>query len=302
MPAGTNTTTLPRSKLGGIAYGGAGIYDCAKAGTVALTYDDGPSDYTDDLLDLLVKYDAKATFFITGVNNNKGQIDDPSTPWPAVIRRQHADGHQIASHTWSHADLSAITPAQRRDEMVKLEMALRNILGFLPTYMRPPYSSCTAESGCEKDLEDLGYHITYFDLDTQDYLHTKPELIQTSKDIVTQFFDGKSAANFDALAIGHDIHFQTVYNLTEYMLSTVTQKGFKFVTVGECLNDPVSNWYRYDGGANLGAANPGPAPSGATTLTSATRTAVATASAKPSSAPAPPAPASPSSRPTPAGA
>lgn len=298
MPAGSNTTTIPRSKLGGISYGGAGLFDCDKAGTVALTYDDGPSDYTDDLLDLLDKYNAKATFFITGVNNNKGQIDDPSTPWPAVIRRQHADGHQIASHTWSHADLSAITSAQRRDEMVKLEMALRNILGFLPTYMRPPYSSCTAASGCEKDLADLGYHITYFDLDTQDYLHTRPDQIQISKDIVTQFFDGKVAANFDALAIGHDIHYQTVYNLTEHLLSTAAQKGFKFVTVGECLNDPVSNWYRYDSGSGLGAL-PSPLPAGASTLSSTTRAPVATAPAKPSSAPAP---APPSSKPTAAGA
>ncbi|KAK8027637.1 carbohydrate esterase family 4 protein [Apiospora marii] len=255
VPSGTNTTTLPRSKLGNVAYGGAGIYSCEKTGTVALTYDDGPSGYTNDLLDLLAKYNAKATFFMTGVNNNKGQIDDPATPFPAVIKRQHADGHQIASHTWSHADLSVITSAQRRDEMVKLEMAVRNILGFVPTYMRPPYSSCTAESGCERDMEQLGYHVVYFDLDTQDYLHTAADQIQTSKDIVSQFFAGQQSAAFDALSIGHDIHFQTVYNLTEFMLQTVSQQGYKFVTVGECLNDPVENWYRTDASAPAPASS-----------------------------------------------
>ncbi|KAK8126024.1 chitin deacetylase [Apiospora kogelbergensis] len=231
VPSGKNTTTLPRSKLGSVAYGGAGIYACAKKGTVALTYDDGPSGYTNDLLDLLAKYNAKATFFMTGVNNNKGQIDDPATPFPAVIRRMHSDKHQLASHTWSHADLSAITSAQRRNEMIKLEMAMRNI-----------------------DLESLGYHVVYFDLDTQDYLHTQADQIQTSKDIVTKFFQGKQSAAFDALSIGHDIHFQTVYNLTEFMLSTVSKQGYKFVTVGECLNDPVENWYRKDDSA------PAPAP------------------------------------------
>ena len=67
--------------------------------------------------------------------------------------------------------------------MYKNEMALRNILEFIPTHMRPPYSSCTAgksprtgsapllggcatgsqlECGCEAHLEGLGYHITYF--------------------------------------------------------------------------------------------------------------------------------------------
>ena len=54
------------------------------------------------------------------------------------------EGHQIASHTWSHADLCAITSAQRKDEIYKLEMAVRNVVGVIPTYMRPPYSSCTA--------------------------------------------------------------------------------------------------------------------------------------------------------------
>ncbi|KAK9770707.1 hypothetical protein SCAR479_12596 [Seiridium cardinale] len=250
-PSGTNTTTLTRSKIGSVSYGGAGIYSCAEAGTVAITYDDGPSGYTSDLLDLLAKYNAKATFFITGNNNGKGEIDNTSLAWPAVIQRQHADGHQIASHTWSHADLSNITSLQRKNEMIKNEMALRNILGFIPTYMRPPYSSCTAASGCESDLSDLGYHIVYFDLDTQDYLHDSPELIQTSKDIVDDFFEGKSPSNFDALAIGHDIHYQTVYNLTEYMLKEIQSLNYTAVTVGECLGDPVENWYRIDSSTSL---------------------------------------------------
>lgn len=118
------------------------------------------------MLDVLKKYNAKATFFITGNNNGKGEIDNAANGWDTVIKRMYSEGHQIASHTWSHQDLSAITSAQRKDQMIKNEMALRNILGFFPTYMRPPYSSCTAESGCEDDLKALGYHITYFDLDT----------------------------------------------------------------------------------------------------------------------------------------
>ena len=95
-------------------------------------------------------------------------------------RRIYSSGHQVASHTWSHPDLCNITSAQRKNEMYKNEMALRNILGVIPTYMRPPYSSCTAgksshiqqltssisdhrlECGCEADLLELGYHITYF--------------------------------------------------------------------------------------------------------------------------------------------
>jgi peptidoglycan/xylan/chitin deacetylase (PgdA/CDA1 family) len=83
-----------------------------------------------------------------------------------MLRRMIADGHQIASHTWSHQDLSSITKAQRYEQMVKLEMAMSNVIGKFPAYMRPPYSSCTESSGCRSDLADLGYHVSNFDLDT----------------------------------------------------------------------------------------------------------------------------------------
>ena len=75
-----------------------------------------------------------------------------------------AEGHQVASHTWSHQDLSVISDAQRYDQMVKNEMAIRNIIGKYPTYMRPPYSSCNA--ACQTMLKNLGYVVSYFDLDT----------------------------------------------------------------------------------------------------------------------------------------
>lgn len=160
-PRGASTRNDPRPQLGDIAYGGAGIYGCENPGTVALTYDDGPYIYTDALLTLFKKYDAKATFFVTGNNIGKGAIDDN---WSGVIQRMVAEGHQVASHTWSHQDLSAITDEQVYDQMVKNEMAIRNILGKYPTYMRPPYSSCVGS--CPTILQKLGYVVSYFDLDT----------------------------------------------------------------------------------------------------------------------------------------
>ncbi|KAI1375547.1 carbohydrate-binding module family 18 [Hypoxylon crocopeplum] len=243
-PGGTNTSTLSRSPLGNIAVGGAGIYDCENEGDVALTFDDGPAEYTSELLDLLARYSAKATFFITGINNGKGEIDDTSLAWPSIIQRMYSDNHQIASHTWSHADLSTLTTARRRDEMIKNEMALRNILDFIPTYMRPPYSSCTEASGCMSDLAALQYHVIYFDLDTADYLNDSPDLIQNSKNNFDAFFEGTSPDTDDALVISHDIHEQTVHNLTEYMLQGLQTRGYRAVTVGDCLGDPVGNWYR----------------------------------------------------------
>lgn len=107
-------------------------------------------------------------------------------------------------------------------------------------------------------MADLGYHITNFNVDTDDYNQNLPEKIQTSKDrfkgLITT--DGATAQKGDKwLAIGHDILEQTANNLTEYMLSTLTQLGYKAVTVGDCLGDPKANWYRAADGAGVSVAN-----------------------------------------------
>ncbi|KAE9566970.1 Chitin deacetylase [Colletotrichum fructicola] len=251
VPSGQNTSSIARPQLGQVAYGGPGVYSCVNPGDVALTFDDGPDKYTSDLLDLLKRYNASATFMVTGNNNAKGKIDNMTLPWANIIKRMYSEGHQIASHTWSHADLCNITSAQRKDEMYKLEMALRNIIGVFPTYMRPPFSSCNAECGCEDDMAALGYSVIYFDLDTQDYLHDSPTEIAQSKTIVDQAIAAKPAPSDNFLVIGHDIHQQTVYNLTEYMLQKF--QGKQMVTLGDCLGDPKTNWYRADTRTTLGA-------------------------------------------------
>ena len=194
IPAGPSTDTVPRPVLGSVPCKfiihppiitrtddavGSAIFNCVNPGDIALTYDDGPYLYTDAMLDVLEAHGAKATFFITGNNNGKGAID--TTPaWSAVISRMDALGHQLASHTWSHANLDSLTEVRRRAEMVRLEMALRNIVGKFPTYMRPPYSKCVS-AACMATMVNLGYHITYFDLDTDDYNNITPTLIQNAK-------------------------------------------------------------------------------------------------------------------------
>ncbi|KAL1607853.1 hypothetical protein SLS60_002791 [Paraconiothyrium brasiliense] len=248
VPNGDDTRTIARPQLGNVDYGNGGLYSCTEPGTVAITYDDGPYIYTDYVLDLFEKYNMKATFFITGINNGKGAIDDASTQWPAVISKMYAAGHQVASHTWSHQDLSAITQEQRINQMVHNEMAIRNIIQKFPTYMRPPYSSCDEASGCWKDLQDLGYVVTYFDIDTDDYDNDSPDKIQNAKNNFNKYFQTDNVATDKFLSIEHDIHEQTAHNLTEYMLQIIQEKGYKGVTVGECLGDPAENWYRSSSG------------------------------------------------------
>src|SRR5687768_7615327 len=71
------------------------------AGTIALTFDDGPSPiYTPQILAILKKYNIKATFFVVGANANL---------YPDMIRKIHADGHVIASHSQTHPMLTKIS-------------------------------------------------------------------------------------------------------------------------------------------------------------------------------------------------
>ncbi|KAK7193611.1 hypothetical protein DPSP01_000163 [Paraphaeosphaeria sporulosa] len=269
VPNGDDTRTVARPKLGNVDYGNGGLYSCTEPGTVAITYDDGPYIYTDYVLDLFEKYNMKATFFITGINNGKGAIDDASTQWPAVISKMYAAGHQVASHTWSHQDLSAITQEQRINQMVHNEMAIRNIIQKFPTYMRPPYSSCDEPSGCWKDMQDLGYVVTYFDIDTDDYDNDDPNKIQNAKNNFNKYFQTDNVATDKFLSIEHDIHEQTAHNLTEYMLKIIQDKGYRGVTVGECLGDPAANWYRSSSGKIVTSSSsvPTATSSAATTAT-----------------------------------
>jgi hypothetical protein len=172
--------------------------------------------------------------------------------------------------------------------MYKNEMALRNVLGVIPTYMRPPYSSCTAGPPHLPTLRisrtDLpvkhvvvkpislnlatilpisyvspfsplpipSFLTTSRDLDTQDYLNDSPTLIINSENIFDATLANASSTTDDFLVISHDIHNQTSQVLVEYMLKGLLSKGYKPVTVGQCLGDLAANWYRVDTTSTLG--------------------------------------------------
>lgn len=232
-----NTTSIPRPKLGSVPYG-ISIRTCTVPGKVALTFDDGPYIYTSDLLDLLKTRGVKATFFIVGNNGGKGQINDPKTGYPALIQRMHKEGHQIGSHTWSHQDLSTLTRQQRYDQVIKNEMALADILGFFPTYLRPPYMSCNAD--CLADLEALGYHVSNYNIDTLDWQGNYPH----SKAIYQGALQSGNPHSNGWIALAHDIHSQTVHELVGFMIDTLQAQGYTSALYGECLGDPQENWYR----------------------------------------------------------
>lgn len=254
-----------------------------------MTYDDGPWSYTSQLLDTLGSYGVKATFFLNGNGRGQGGFSDAAQPWGDLLKRMNSAGHQLASHTWSHQSLNAVDDSTRRSEMANNEQAFSDLLGFFPTYMRAPYLECAGD--CQALLNELGYHIIDTNLDTKDYENDSPELIQVSKDRFSAGLSTDAGSN-DYIVLSHDVHYQTVESLTAYMIELSIERGYKLVTVGECLGDPSSNWYRTADGSTGGSGGgsgttnpPTDPPSTPSNPTTPTFTSIVKSDPKPTSEP-----------------
>ncbi|NEW06261.1 polysaccharide deacetylase family protein [Paenibacillus sp. SYP-B3998] len=98
---------------------------------VCLTFDDGPHPvYTPQILQLLKKYKAKATFFLLGCHVQK---------YPELVKQIIAEGHEVGNHTWSHADVSTLSDEELLEELEEAEKALWKAGAVKPTLFRPPY-------------------------------------------------------------------------------------------------------------------------------------------------------------------
>ncbi|KAG0338702.1 Carbohydrate esterase 4 protein [Podila humilis] len=138
---------------------GSILDSCTQPNSYAISFDDGPGQLTDELLDYLDEQNLKVTFFMNGDNWNC--IYRPESQ--RILKRAYQAQHQIAAHPWSHRDLDALSDHDIRDEMYKIENAFRQILGVVPRYMRPPYGE--ASERVRKVLRGLGYVLVLWDVD-----------------------------------------------------------------------------------------------------------------------------------------
>ncbi|OLL23810.1 Chitin deacetylase [Neolecta irregularis DAH-3] len=212
-PNGQTTENIPRPEIGSIPYGVC-IYHCVNPGDIAITFDGGPTEYTAAILDAVKDYPgAKFTFFIVG--DNAGD-----TTHENVILRAFKEGHQLASGTWSYANLSTLTVPEIRQQMVSPtseiwltakiynEMAIRNILGSFPTYMHPPYGYCDQE--CQNTMRGLGYHVIIYDIDSKDK-DLSSNSIQSSQSVYETAMEGSNPLTQSFLALNHDTNAYTTY-------------------------------------------------------------------------------------------
>ncbi|MFC3994354.1 polysaccharide deacetylase family protein [Nocardiopsis sediminis] len=209
------TTPEQKVDLGGSAadaHKGPGL-DCSRVPCVALTFDDGPGEYTEGVLDELSKYSARATFFVLGTMVRE---------MPDVVARTAEAGHEIGNHTWDHADLSGVSESGVRKDLARTSDAIEKAAGVRPAVMRPPYGSYD-----EATLKAIGMPAILWDVDTMDWQSRDTKKIT---DIAL-----KQAAE-GSIVLMHDIHEPSAKALPG-ILSALHQKGYHFVTVSELFGD-----------------------------------------------------------------
>ena len=128
--------------------------------TIYLTFDDGPGPYTEQLLDILSEYGAKATFFVTGTD----------TRYSDMIGRAYREGHSIGVHTYTH-DYNSIYSSEQAffDDFNAVEQLIYEQTGSYTSLFRFPGGSSNTVSGfnpgimsrLSRALDDMGYR--YFD-------------------------------------------------------------------------------------------------------------------------------------------
>ena len=100
---------------------------------VALTYDDGPSEWTVPILEHFAEHDGRATFFVLG-----NAIDGEERR--ATLRRTVAEGHEIGNHTFTHpGDLATLDEAVIREEIGRAQSSIREVAGVEPVHWRTPF-------------------------------------------------------------------------------------------------------------------------------------------------------------------
>ncbi|WP_169741230.1 polysaccharide deacetylase family protein [Andreprevotia chitinilytica] len=192
---------------------------------VALTFDDGPSEYTSSLLDVLKKHGVKATFFMMGT-----QMD--LRPW--AVQRAWREGHMLGNHTYTHPHLSELDPTYFWDEEIgKTQGIFKRIVGFEPKIMRPPYGEIS-DSEIE-DLDRRGLKVIQWSLDTQDWYRNRMLFGAHNIERATQ-----EATHEEAIILMHDgggKRYKTV-EAVDKLIPWLKAGGYEFVTVDQMLGLP----------------------------------------------------------------
>ena len=190
------------------------IYRCHENSgkKIALTFDDGPHPHlTVKILNILEKYNVKATFFVVGENAEN---------YSPVLRQILACGHEIGNHTYSHDKIDI-------GELEKCENTVYEHLEYKTKLFRPPEGHIN--ENVKSVAQKMGYDIILWDVDTRDWDHTPPEKILNI--INKQVRSGSIILMHDY--IGHN---SPTLMALEMILPKLINDGYQFVTVSELIS------------------------------------------------------------------
>ena len=149
--------------------GGAQTHVEPSAGSrvLYLTFDDGPSPrWTPQVLELLRRYRAQATFFVVG-----SLVD----AYPALVRRLVREGHALGNHTYGHIRLTRMSEREFAAELERADAAIRRVTGTSSLWLRPPYGAIDASTRVRAARR--GYRLVMWDVDPQDWRQPSAESI-----------------------------------------------------------------------------------------------------------------------------
>jgi len=194
----------------------ASAYERPNQKLVALTFDDGPGTYSDQILDTLEAHGAKATFFLNGYKISE---------FADQVRRMAAEGHQVANHTWDHPQLSKKSDAEVRRQISSVAAALTEVTGLKGTgatgfYLRPPYGDYSS-----RVANAAGVPLVMWSVDTEDWKYQDSARLTSYTVSVVQ--DGD-------IVLMHETHKSTARGL-DNLLTALEGKDFEMVTVDELL-------------------------------------------------------------------
>ena len=179
---------------------------------VALTFDDGPSKYTNEILDILKDNGICATFFILGNKVPYGQ---------ETLLKMLENGNEIGNHTYNHKWLAHLDEIEIKNQISKTQEVIFEYTRYLPKVFRPSYGDIPKEMRKEINLE-----VTLWNVDTLDWkLKNKKQIIKRAT---------RNTKDGDIILL-HDTYKRTKDALPE-IINTLKKKGFQFVTISE-LNE-----------------------------------------------------------------
>jgi peptidoglycan/xylan/chitin deacetylase (PgdA/CDA1 family) len=190
------------------------------APVIYLTFDDGPNGaFTQQVLDLLAQYNARATFFVIG-RQAAGSAD--------VLRRMASDGSYIGNHTWDHVWLDKISKEEFIDQIQRTRNELLAVAGDLFTldgdvrYVRPPYGAINADD--RQWMAELGYTPVLWDVDPQDW--RRPGVETIANHVVNHAFPG-------AIVLMHDGGGERTQSVAalEIILRELSAQGYRFYNI-----------------------------------------------------------------------